>query len=364
MSALAQEKVGQYLNRHFVSAFQKVATFRIAGGQKQGGNVASYFCTPEGHVLHAVAGPVTGDTLLREASWVVETYNLAMLERHQNLVHLKAFFKKAHLDRLRQEHGFQVHNCRVPAVVTPAMLASFLEQHKNRGLGNQGKVHLLLAAVPLPGIDQVYRAVFEKILNEKISTNPVGVPADQNTSGLRRLRLDARLSQQSGDTITVQIEPIDFSTGGNGQSVPSWKNLPPGEYETSPGKFLLIRSQDEKEKWGADALARGVRVEKYGNYVHAKACYYNALAMYPNTTTATQARAALDRLETEEARETLLALGRKRFGQPAEGTVAAVRAISDYDHLQFLIHRLPQVSLWGDLLTPPTVAEHLQRVAR
>ena len=43
----------------FVSSFQKVATFRIvAGGQKQGGNVASYFCAPDGRVLHIVAGPV------------------------------------------------------------------------------------------------------------------------------------------------------------------------------------------------------------------------------------------------------------------------------------------------------------------
>ena len=51
--------MGDYLNRHFVSAFQKVATFQIVNGaQKQGGNVASYFCTPEGRVLHAIAGPV------------------------------------------------------------------------------------------------------------------------------------------------------------------------------------------------------------------------------------------------------------------------------------------------------------------
>ena len=38
-----------------------------------------------------------------------------------------------------------------------------------------GKVHLLLAVAPLSRIDQVYQVVFEKILNEKISTRPVGV---------------------------------------------------------------------------------------------------------------------------------------------------------------------------------------------
>ena len=57
MNALAQTQVGQYLDRHFVAAFQKVATFQINGGNKQGGNVASYFCTPEGQVLHIVGLP-------------------------------------------------------------------------------------------------------------------------------------------------------------------------------------------------------------------------------------------------------------------------------------------------------------------
>ena len=57
MSALTHDDVGEYLNRHFVSAFQKVATFRVNGVLKLGGNVASYFCTPDGLVLHAVAGP-------------------------------------------------------------------------------------------------------------------------------------------------------------------------------------------------------------------------------------------------------------------------------------------------------------------
>ena len=84
MGALANAEVGKYLNANFVSSFQKVATFRIvAGGQKQGGNVASYFCAPDGRVLHVVAGPVDAGTLLREARWVVETTKKAMADRMQ-----------------------------------------------------------------------------------------------------------------------------------------------------------------------------------------------------------------------------------------------------------------------------------------
>ena len=58
VNALANPEVGKYLNEYFVSSFQKVATFRIVnGGQKQGGNVASYFCAPDGRVLHVVRRP-------------------------------------------------------------------------------------------------------------------------------------------------------------------------------------------------------------------------------------------------------------------------------------------------------------------
>ena len=80
MNALANDEVGKYLNEYFVSSFQKVATFRIVGNQKQGGNVASYFCAPDGRVLHAIAGPVDAATMLREAKWVVETTKKAIAE--------------------------------------------------------------------------------------------------------------------------------------------------------------------------------------------------------------------------------------------------------------------------------------------
>ena len=80
MNALADPQVGKYLNEHFASAFQKVGTFRIVNGQKQGGNVASYFCAQDGRVLHVIAGPVDAQTLLREARWVVETVKSSLAE--------------------------------------------------------------------------------------------------------------------------------------------------------------------------------------------------------------------------------------------------------------------------------------------
>jgi len=174
VSALADPRVGQYLNRHFVSAFQKVATFQINGGQKQGGNVASYFCTPAGVVLHAVAGPVDADTFLREARWANDTYELAQLGA-PTPDQLQAFFRKAHLDRLQQEHDVRLPQHQLPHrdALTGNLLDRSFAQHAHLPLNNQGKVHLLLALCPLPPLGQVYQVVFERILNEKISTSPV-----------------------------------------------------------------------------------------------------------------------------------------------------------------------------------------------
>jgi hypothetical protein len=174
VGALANEEVGKYINAHCVSCFQKVGTFRIAAGQKQGGNVAAYFCTPDGRVLHILAGPVDADTMLREARWVVETYKLAELENRTNRPQFQVLFRKAHAERLRQEYRYHVSVLPASSANPSARdLAALLGQHEVRRLNRQGQVHLLLASAPLVRIDQIYALVFEKILNERISTNPV-----------------------------------------------------------------------------------------------------------------------------------------------------------------------------------------------
>lgn len=151
--------MGNYLNGNFVATYQKVGTFTINGGQKQGGNVASYFCAPDGRVLHTIAGPVNADVLLREARWVVEASKLAALESGKSEQRLRVFWRKAHSDRLQHEH--QVDFSQIGRL-----------NHRLQ-LNNQGKVHLLLATAPLPRLEQIYKLVFEKILNEKVSTAPV-----------------------------------------------------------------------------------------------------------------------------------------------------------------------------------------------
>ena len=176
MNALAKESVGKYLNTHFVSAFQKVATFQILGRQKQGGNVAAYFCTPCGRVLHAVAGPVNAAVFLREARWANDTYQLAQLE-NQDPARLQAFFRQAHLERLQREHNAVLPQERLPRpdTVSRKLLEQVFVLNQQMPLENQGKVHLLLTVAPMPPLGQVYQVVFDKILNEKVSTEPVKV---------------------------------------------------------------------------------------------------------------------------------------------------------------------------------------------
>ena len=214
MNALANPEVGAFINQHFVSSFQKVATFQIVNGQKQGGNVASYFCAPDGRVLHCVAGPVDAGTMLREAKWVVDSVKKAMEENKKTEVPFKALFRRWHAERLRQEFGLVVEPATFDApasreddpltyndpsgrpVIQPLVLppidgpdVQFRAMAKEAAsgaadavacrkggrwsLGNQGRVHQLMSAYSMVKIEKVYATVFESILGERVSTKPV-----------------------------------------------------------------------------------------------------------------------------------------------------------------------------------------------
>jgi hypothetical protein len=176
VGALARSEVGDYLNRHFVSSFQKVGTFRIVGNQKQGGNVAGYFCTPNGNVLSAIAGPVDAATLLREANWVVETRKMALLESHGGANRFRQVFRQGHAERLPQQAATTMMQWSRQSMVAPSPMALTALLDSNTatwGLDQQGQIHLLLARYPLIPLDQIYKVVFERILGEKVSTRPV-----------------------------------------------------------------------------------------------------------------------------------------------------------------------------------------------
>ena len=217
MGALTSPEVGKFVKEHFVSSFQKVATFKIVNGQKQGGNVASYFCAPDGRVLHCVAGPVDAATMLREAKWVVDGVKKAMEENRKTEVPFKALFRRWHAERLRQEYGLVIEPATfdapatreddpltyrdptgrpvLPVLVLPPIDGPDVQfREKARpaaadaleganvvacrkggrwSLGNQGRVHQLMSAYSMTKIEKVYATVFESILGERVSTKPV-----------------------------------------------------------------------------------------------------------------------------------------------------------------------------------------------
>lgn len=219
MNALADEKVGKYFEKYFVSAFQRVGTFRIVGKQKQGGNVATYFCAPDGRVLHAIAGPVNAATLLREAQWVVETAKKGIEAAKSDGASFKAHMRKAHAEKLRGEHGLVVEpvtfdpvdpkdnegaltyrdptgrplapilppppidgpdvklRAQLETAARAAAPNALVRDRGGRGwaLNNQGRVHHLLAGHSMGQIEKLYGAVFEGILGERITTRPVEV---------------------------------------------------------------------------------------------------------------------------------------------------------------------------------------------
>ena len=223
MGALNNAEVGKFCNEYFVSSYQKVATFKIVGGAKQGGNVAAYFCAPDGRVLHCVAGPVDAQTFLHEAKWVVETTKTCMKDAKNDGAKFKELFRKAHAEKLRQEYGLVVEAVTYdppeamdpkdaltyrdptgrplapklppPPINGPDVTladAKFEAMQKAAGgapgnryvacgkggrvvVTNQSLVHQIMAAHSMIPIERVYGTVFENILGEKISTKPVDV---------------------------------------------------------------------------------------------------------------------------------------------------------------------------------------------
>lgn len=159
----------EYFNETFICTYLKVGTFQIVGEQKVGGNVASYFCLHDGGVIHAVPGKTGADKILEEARWAYETRKSALTFGTilgTDLVDMKKYteqVRRAHVERYWAEI-----NPSSAARSTP------LPMNMPRGRSQQAQAHWLLGRQPLAKLDAVYPIVWTQILNEKLSTLPVG----------------------------------------------------------------------------------------------------------------------------------------------------------------------------------------------
>jgi hypothetical protein len=192
VNALADEKVGDYVNEQFVAAHQKVGTFQKAGANKQGGNVATYFCLPDQTVLHVIPGPVDANVFLREARWAVSTYESALMEVGNDTQELKDYLRAAHAqryltehrsDRISQKGGRQAAVARrevaarqaraAAAPEPPAQLNDRMPRLMPDGVSPLGQGHWLMWSEPLPRIGNVYKTVWTDILREPLTDLPV-----------------------------------------------------------------------------------------------------------------------------------------------------------------------------------------------
>lgn len=106
--ALADRELGNYLKKHFVASFQKLPGPPPMTGGGRAGVLVSYFCAPDGRVLHAVAGTLDAATLGREAAWVVDSATKAIEESRTTELPFKAVFRRLHAERLRRDFGLVV----------------------------------------------------------------------------------------------------------------------------------------------------------------------------------------------------------------------------------------------------------------
>jgi hypothetical protein len=162
---------------NFEATYQKVGTFRVVNGNKQGGNVASYFCLSDGTVIHAVAGPLDAAQYLQELRWAIDLRKQAASESGGDLMKYRRVLRFGHQERL-SESGPRIPADLLPAITPgapPIPTANPLHTPVGRRLAKtrQGQVHTLLAYYPLPKIQQLYPIVFEEVLKEKVSTLPV-----------------------------------------------------------------------------------------------------------------------------------------------------------------------------------------------
>jgi hypothetical protein len=176
VNALADDAVADFINEHCTATYLKVGTFKIVGGAKVGGNVASYFCLPDGSLVHAIAGKVRADEFVSEARWGLETRKAALTfathlpTGRLDVVKFRNIIQRAHHERFLHESGW-----KVPPELTgkgPLPLPPLPYSMPLAG-SREAKVHWLLASRPLAHVEKTYPVVWQRILNEKVSGLPV-----------------------------------------------------------------------------------------------------------------------------------------------------------------------------------------------
>jgi hypothetical protein len=221
VQALARPEVGDFLMKHCVAVYDKVGTFKVnvaPDGKtpiRDGGNVAAFFCSPSGYVIHAVAGPRTGEAFLAEAKWAVAAYTNIVGERGLGSAAMQSGQVPRVTPALRQAHGAALELITKPNPFAPGLE---LVHHKpspdpaQRGLEQAGlkqreQVHRLLRSRAFEPLTVVGPEVYTKILGEKVTTEAVELTG----------ATEARQAAGTGQSLVEfysRDKPDDAGTGG------------------------------------------------------------------------------------------------------------------------------------------------------
>jgi hypothetical protein len=145
--------------------------------QKNGGNVVSYFLTPQGNVINAVVGPVKPEKLLSEAQWAVDTWKKATEFSPKNAY--------AQIQYLAQAHASM----------------------------SGDRTHQLLAENPLVPLPMIQQEIFEKLAGQKASINRTDIElaavgfqkAEQKGMPVLLVLTRAKTKRGEWDSATAQL---------------------------------------------------------------------------------------------------------------------------------------------------------------
>jgi len=215
VGALSDPRVGQYVGENFIASYHQIGDFEVVkvNGklQKNGGNVASYFCTPEGRVIHVTAKPINADQLLREATWAVTTYRQVQAQKPTTLLAQRQLVEQAHLSYFNYSNldfyakvkaqfsgAQQRYEDKMLAVYNANRRSSYSRKSRYKesplllarraaakSLGGD-RAHQIMLAQPLAPFQEVYREVFEGLTNERVIENRYIVY--QAAEGFRKAR--------------------------------------------------------------------------------------------------------------------------------------------------------------------------------
>jgi hypothetical protein len=242
--ALAKPEVGDFLTKNFVSVHDKVGTFQVKVGSdgktpnRNGGNVAAFFCTPTGYVIHVAAGPRTAEAFLAEAKWAVAVYSQIMSDRSLGAAQARADQIPRVTAALRQAHS-QAHDLlNKPDQNVPGrelVLHEPPSDPKLKGLDdasrNQRKqVHKLFKTRAYEPLATIGPKVYTDILGEKVTNQ------DVQLSGAPEAKQAARTGQSLREF---------FDAGGSAGVSP-----PPAPDPAKTKTALPKDSKGEKRPWG------------------------------------------------------------------------------------------------------------------